>query len=76
MKCNAIVVTGADHTMLSKNFCICLPDTERKIQVGWPMSSQKKRDQAAKAYDHPSGQTFTIKVQTIETPTNLKTEVG
>ena len=67
---NAIVDAGADHTMLSKSICVCLADTGRKIQVGGPMTSWKKRDlrliEAATAYDHPSGQTFIIKVQAIE----------
>ena len=70
MKCNAIVDAGADHTMLSKECCVCLANTGRKIQVGGPMSSWKKRDlrliEAATAYNHPSKQTFIIKVQAIE----------
>ena len=69
-KTSAIVDAGADHVMLSKDCCVCLADTERKIQVGGPMSSWKKRDlrliEAATAYDHPSGKTFVIKVQAIE----------
>ena len=70
IKTNPIVDAGADHTMLSKSICICLADTGRKIQVGGPMNSWTKRDlrliEAATAYEHPSGQTFIIKVQAIE----------